>query len=226
MYGYIYLTTNLINGTKYIGQHKGIFDSNYLGSGKLIRRAIKKYGSENFNVLVLEYAPTKEKLNELEIDYIAKLKASGESNYNLAKGGSCIGSIYDYMTDEELQIRKEKIIKSLKNRKLEYSEEEIKKRRNRAIERNKSDFMKQVCIKRNKERIWSKDTLNKMSLKMANNKINSGKKYIHKGKTKKMILEKELSEYLKNGWELGMGKRCMDGHQRKSSKSTTRIRRI
>lgn len=43
----IYKTTNLINGKIYIGQ-----DSkdrpNYYGSGKLIHRAIKKYGKENF----------------------------------------------------------------------------------------------------------------------------------------------------------------------------------
>ena len=85
MYGYIYLTINLINGKKYIGQHKGEFDKNYLGSGKLIRRAIKKYGKDNFVVSILEYASNSQRLNELEIDYISKLKRSGEDNYNLAK---------------------------------------------------------------------------------------------------------------------------------------------
>lgn len=35
MYGYIYLTTNLINGKKYIGKHKSLtFDDSYFGSGK------------------------------------------------------------------------------------------------------------------------------------------------------------------------------------------------
>lgn len=205
MYGYVYLTVNLINGKKYIGQHKGEFTKDYLGSGKLIKRAIKKYGKENFVVSILEYADSKEKLNELEIDYIARLKKSGEENYNLAKGGNCIGSIYDYMTDEEIEKRKQKISNSLKGKKQEYSEEEMDKRRKRAIMRNKSDFMKEVCVKRNKERVWSQKTLEQMSKRMINNKINSGKKYIHCGNNRKMVYEDEIEYYLKNGWLLGMG---------------------
>ena len=36
MYGYIYITTNLINGMKYIGKHKAsMFDPAYKGSGKV-----------------------------------------------------------------------------------------------------------------------------------------------------------------------------------------------
>lgn len=39
-YGFIYITTNLINGKKYIGQKKGYNDT-YLGSGKILKLAIK-----------------------------------------------------------------------------------------------------------------------------------------------------------------------------------------
>ena len=110
------------------------------------------------------------------------------------------------MTPDEIEKHKEKISKTLKNRKIEYSEEEIEKRRKRAIDRNKSLFMKDVCIKRNKERIWKKETLEKMKAKMENNKINSGKKYINKDGKRKMILKEETNYYLENGWSLGMGK--------------------
>ena len=37
---YIYLTTNLVNGKKYIGQHYGRLDDKYFGSGVIITKAI------------------------------------------------------------------------------------------------------------------------------------------------------------------------------------------
>ena len=48
MYGYIYLTTNLVNDMKYIGQRKYGQPEPYLGSGVYLKRAIKKYGQINF----------------------------------------------------------------------------------------------------------------------------------------------------------------------------------
>lgn len=38
---FIYITTNMIDGKKYIGQHKGYEDDGYLGSGVRIVNAVK-----------------------------------------------------------------------------------------------------------------------------------------------------------------------------------------
>lgn len=55
MFGYIYITTNLINGRQYIGAHKSsTFDLSYKGSGTILIPAIKKYGWDNFECHILE----------------------------------------------------------------------------------------------------------------------------------------------------------------------------
>lgn len=40
---------------KYIGQHRSTkFDKSYYGSGLYLKRALKKYDKENFNILLLD----------------------------------------------------------------------------------------------------------------------------------------------------------------------------
>ena len=49
MKGYIYLTTCLVNGKKYVGQSINLRNINtYLGSGIAFKCALKKYGKDNF----------------------------------------------------------------------------------------------------------------------------------------------------------------------------------
>jgi len=61
----IYKTTNLVNGKQYIGKDKRNTPS-YLGSGTLLKRAIQKYGKENFKKEILEVCSTHEELIERE----------------------------------------------------------------------------------------------------------------------------------------------------------------
>ena len=69
MYGYIYKTTNIVNGKIYIGQKKSkIFLSNkYLGSGKRLHEAIQKYGKDNFKVELIEEIFDENLMDEREI---------------------------------------------------------------------------------------------------------------------------------------------------------------
>lgn len=86
MYGYIYETTNLINGKKYVGQHKSQkFDKDYLGSGKILRQAVLKYGFNNFKCVVLYECNSQEEMNELEIKTIKEYKSKlGDMCYNIS----------------------------------------------------------------------------------------------------------------------------------------------
>lgn len=84
---YIYLTTNLVNGKKYIGQHNGSINDGYLGSGVLLVKAIKKYGRENFKKEILEECDIIE-IDKKEKYWIAYYNALEDENfYNLSEGG-------------------------------------------------------------------------------------------------------------------------------------------
>lgn len=87
--GYIYKTTNLINGKIYVGLHQNTeFNENYFGSGKLLKKAVKKYGLTNFECEVIEWCETKEKLAQREVHWISKLEAKVKgTGYNLHEGG-------------------------------------------------------------------------------------------------------------------------------------------
>jgi group I intron endonuclease len=111
-YGYIYLTTNLINNKKYIGMHTK-FDKNYFGSGLLITRAIEKYGIENFKKEILEYANNKEELGELEKKYIEKYNAAKSKEfYNIHSGGFGGNTIAGY-TEEQMKKHIEILLKNV-----------------------------------------------------------------------------------------------------------------
>lgn len=89
MYGYIYLTTNLINQMMYIGQHKSSIFTEYKGSGKYLKKALNKYGWDNFKVELLEECSSQEELNDREKFWIKEYRDKyGYSRmYNLSDGG-------------------------------------------------------------------------------------------------------------------------------------------
>lgn len=84
----IYKITNLINGKIYIGKHetKNIND-NYFGSGKLIRRAIRKYGISNFKKEILFKFSSREEMNAKEKELVNIDFIKSKKNYNLTIGG-------------------------------------------------------------------------------------------------------------------------------------------
>ena len=120
-YGFIYITTNLIDGKRYIGQKK--FDNywkGYLGSGKHLREAIKKYGRENFSRNIVAIAYSKEELDDAEISIIKFLGADKSRDYyNIAEGGCVKGGVGEDAFWYGKQLPPEMIEKQKKSRNTE-----------------------------------------------------------------------------------------------------------
>ena len=101
---YIYRITNLINGKTYIGQHKyKDLNEYYMGSGKHLIRAQKKYGIENFKKEILVFnIPKEEQANILEKTFISseREKVGRENCYNIADGSYGGGMKGRHFTEE------------------------------------------------------------------------------------------------------------------------------
>ena len=84
---YVYKVINKLNNKWYIGKQVNP-NRYYLGSGKALKNAIKKYGKDNFEKIILEYCESKEKLNEQEKFWIKETNAINDPmSYNIAAGG-------------------------------------------------------------------------------------------------------------------------------------------
>lgn len=89
MYYYIYRIINLINNKIYIGVHRtNNLDDGYMGSGKLITRAIEKYGITNFKKEILEFFNSYDDALEKEKELINDNFLLREDIYNLRRGGT------------------------------------------------------------------------------------------------------------------------------------------
>ena len=83
----VYVTTNLVNGKRYLGKSDGK-NPNYLGSGKLIKCAIRKYGRVNFSRSVVAECATEKEAYEVEEKFSREWNVVNNPNwYNMRYGG-------------------------------------------------------------------------------------------------------------------------------------------
>jgi hypothetical protein len=84
----IYKITNTIDGKIYIGKHKtNNVDDDYMGSGKYLHRAIRKYGIENFMKEILFQFDNEADMNAKEAELVTEEFCLREDTYNIALGG-------------------------------------------------------------------------------------------------------------------------------------------
>lgn len=91
----IYKTTNLVNGKVYVGQEKWN-NPNYLGSGKILRLAIKKYGIENFKKEILQMCFSQEEMDKAELFHQEKNNSFSPKGYNIIMGAWGNGDTWTY----------------------------------------------------------------------------------------------------------------------------------
>lgn len=236
---YIYEIKNLINGKTYIGQRrcskgKTPKTDKYMGSGELIRKAIKKYGLENFTKIILEEGiETKEEVNEREIYWISKYREEGKAEYNLSNGGEgvhCTGkieierrnkislSLQNHPCSEETR---EKIGAKSKNR--YYSEETRQKMSENNAWKGKhlSDEHKRKISESHKGKMYSEELRRKISESHKGKKLSEDVRRKISESSKGRIVSKETREKLRKA-NLGR-KMTLEDRKKMSEKAKLRI---
>lgn len=97
----VYKIMNKINGKIYIGCHKtNNITDNYMGSGTYIARAIKKYGIENFEKVVLYNFDNNLDMLKKEAELVNKEFIKRKDVYNIIEGGGFNTSGFAIAQDE------------------------------------------------------------------------------------------------------------------------------
>lgn len=87
---YLYKITNTINNKIYIGVHQTTnINDGYLGSGKEVKKDIKKFGKNNFTKEILQFFDTKEEMLLKESEIVNWDFCTRKDTYNVMPGGGC-----------------------------------------------------------------------------------------------------------------------------------------
>jgi hypothetical protein len=140
-FNYVYKTTNLVNGKEYIGEHStDNLNDSYIGSGLLLKTAIKKYGKQNFKKEILEHFVSKEEAFNIQKNYIDKFNTLQPYGYNISPTGGMhvMGCIHH---SEETR---KKMSASIKGKTLgrKQPQEEIERRRQSNIGKKRTEESK------------------------------------------------------------------------------------
>ena len=178
MYHYFYKITNLINGKFYYGVHNtNNLEDGYMGSGKLLHNAYKKYGIEKFKKEILKYFDTMDEAFQYEHKIVNEEMINNPNCYNIQIGGKYFNT-------------KNKVtVKDINGNKFWVSKEEYLFNNDlEAIWKGKHH--KEETKEKVRNKMTPKDSINPRI-------------WVNKDGKVKYLLKKYLNEYLQNGWSLG-----------------------
>ena len=172
MFYLIYKITNVINGKFYIGMHQtNNINDGYMGSGKRLKLAVKKYGLKAFNKEILFIYDNEYDMKQKEKELVI---IDENISYNLCDGGK---GGFSYINRMQLNIT------GVKNR--NYNE----------------IIKKVVNAKKENNYVHSIETRKKISNGIKNNKIRNEKiSNSLKGKFKSEEHKRNISKSLKKKW--------------------------
>ncbi len=180
-YNYFYKITNQINGKFYYGVHSTIdLEDGYMGSGKSLKDAFKKYGINNFKKEILKFFETADDAYAYEKEIVTEELVKDDNCYNLVLGGGAPPCIMGMVPVKDIQggtfwVTKEEYYFSKGN-----GLSSVWKGRHHTME-SKEKTRKTMTPKDSKnKRIW-----------------------VNKDNIVKYLNKKLLDEYLAKGWTLG-----------------------
>lgn len=232
MYYLIYKTTNLVNGKFYIGAHEtSNLEDGYLGSGKILLRATKKYGLENFHREILQVCIDREHMFKVESELVNESMIDDKNCYNIKLGGFGGWSHWNNGSEQHIEVCRKsgnkniprllKLSKSERMRKLR-SDRNAKENLNNsyALGYKHTDETKHKISQKQLNTRWvcNETEVKKISGDLYEDYVargyQRGKRFkkktstfgtawINKNNTNKLIKLKEVELYLTDGWERG-----------------------
>lgn len=191
-YGFIYMTRNNVTGKLYIGKHKrtmdpkDIDDSWYLGSGKVLKKALAKYGEDNFERNIIYECNSADQLNYMEQVFISYYNAVDDDTfYNLTSGGE---GVIGYKYTEEVKEKMRKPHKPMS--------EEARKNMARVF----SEETRKLLSNNAKEKLTGIKHTDQSRKNMSEGHI--GSRSIYKDGIYKYVKQETVDEYLDEGWIL------------------------
>lgn len=216
MYYLIYKITNTVNNKIYIGKHQtDNKDDDYMGSGKILKRAIEKYGVDKFKKEILFECGSLEEMNEKEADIVDEEFVARLDTYNVKLGGQ---GGFDYINEKTnwngFKYINENGLNNKSNQHLivserikdddEYAKEFSLKISNSLklyYKHNSNPFLGKKHTEESKKKISKANSIRQRG----ENNSNYGKCWIYNEELKenKTIKKEDLNIWLEKGWKKG-----------------------